>query len=111
MRRQAEGLIILSGAAPGRGRRQPVPVIEVLRGALGEIEDRGLGIPEETMAELNLRLAQPPEFDLADSDRLGLFVLDDLLHENLVEVMAAAPRGRVTDMGLLRQVLNGLRSL
>ena len=39
MRRQAEGLIILSGAAPGRGWRQPVPVVEVLRGAIGEIED------------------------------------------------------------------------
>jgi hypothetical protein len=31
--------------------------------------------------------------------------------QNLVAVTAAAPRGRVTDMGLLRQVLNGLRSL
>jgi hypothetical protein len=30
---------------------------------------------------------------------------------DLVAVTAAAPRGRVTDMGLLRQVLNGLRSL
>ena len=39
MRRQAEGLIILSGAAPGRTWRQPVPVVEVLRGAIGEIED------------------------------------------------------------------------
>ncbi|HEX6454591.1 MAG TPA: nitrate- and nitrite sensing domain-containing protein, partial [Trebonia sp.] len=39
MRRQAEGLIILSGAAPGRGWRQPVQVVEVLRGAIGEIED------------------------------------------------------------------------
>jgi hypothetical protein len=38
-------------------------------------------------------------------------LLDDLLHENLVAVTAAAPRGRVTDMGLLRQVLNGLQSL
>jgi hypothetical protein len=38
-------------------------------------------------------------------------VLDDLLHENLIEVTAAAPRGHVTDMGLLRQVLNGLQSL
>jgi hypothetical protein len=38
-------------------------------------------------------------------------VLDDLLHENLIEVAAAAPRGHVTDMGLLRQVLNGLQSL
>ena len=39
MRRQAEGLIILSGAAPGRSWRQPVPVVEALRGAIGEIED------------------------------------------------------------------------
>jgi signal transduction histidine kinase len=39
MRRQAEGLIILSGASPGRAWRQPVPVVEMLRGAIGEIED------------------------------------------------------------------------
>ena len=39
MRRQSEGLIILSGAAPGRRWNKPVPVIEVLRGATGEIED------------------------------------------------------------------------
>jgi signal transduction histidine kinase len=39
MRRQAEGLIILSGAAPGRAWREPVPLVEVLRGAVGEIED------------------------------------------------------------------------
>jgi hypothetical protein len=38
-------------------------------------------------------------------------VLSDLLSENLIEVTAAAPRGRVTDMGLLRQVLNGLQRL
>ncbi|OLT11200.1 hypothetical protein BJF79_04770 [Actinomadura sp. CNU-125] len=39
MRRHAEGLIILSGAAPGRGWRRPVGVLDVLRGAIGEIED------------------------------------------------------------------------
>src|ERR1700722_10972782 len=120
MRRQAEGLIILSGAAPGRTWRQPVRVVEVLRGAIGyiedfarvelvtdspdfvqgtavadvthmlaelienavqysppgtkvqvrgvrvangyaiEIEDRGLGIPPDTMNTLNERLAKPP---------------------------------------------------
>src|SRR5262249_1340291 len=38
MRRQAEGLIILSGATPGRGWREPVPVAEMLNGAAGEIE-------------------------------------------------------------------------
>jgi hypothetical protein len=38
-------------------------------------------------------------------------VLDDLLHEKMIEVVAAAPRGLVTDMGLLHKVLNGLRAL
>ena len=38
-------------------------------------------------------------------------LLDDLLRENLIEVCAAAPRGPVTDMRLLRQVLQGLQSL
>jgi Protein of unknown function (DUF742) len=37
-------------------------------------------------------------------------LLDDLLHENLIEVMAA-PRGRVTDQNLLRKVLAGLQAL
>ncbi|KAB2385913.1 sensor histidine kinase [Actinomadura montaniterrae] len=39
MRRHAEGLIILSGASPGRGWRHPVGLLDVLRGAIGEIED------------------------------------------------------------------------
>ena len=38
-------------------------------------------------------------------------VLCDLLTENLIEVTAAAPRGRVTDLGLLHKVLNGLQRL
>jgi signal transduction histidine kinase len=146
MRRHAEGLIILSGAAPGRSWRKPVPIIEVLRGALGEvedyvrvdlatdspdfmhgaavadvthllaelienaasysppttriqvrgqrvaagyaieIEDRGLGIPADTLSLLNERLARPPEFDLADSDRLGLFVVSRLAARHGVRI-------------------------
>ncbi|MGD0243284.1 MAG: nitrate- and nitrite sensing domain-containing protein, partial [Streptosporangiaceae bacterium] len=39
MRRHAEGLIILSGSVPGRGWRDPVPVIDVLRAAVAEVED------------------------------------------------------------------------
>ncbi|MCP2334708.1 sensor histidine kinase [Actinomadura rupiterrae] len=39
MRRHAEGLIILSGATPGRGWRRPVGILDALRGAIGEIED------------------------------------------------------------------------
>jgi signal transduction histidine kinase len=39
MRRHAENLIILSGEPPGRSWSEPVPVIDVLRGALAEVED------------------------------------------------------------------------
>jgi hypothetical protein len=39
-------------------------------------------------------------------------VLDDLLYDDLIEVMPAAPRGGVvTDQRLLRKVLEGLRAL
>jgi hypothetical protein len=54
-----------------------------------------------------------PELAAAVGLPLGVVrvVLGDLLHENLIEVIAAAPRGRVTDVRLLRKVLEGLRSL
>jgi signal transduction histidine kinase len=39
MRRHAEGLIILSGAAPGRGWSAPVRLVDVMRGAVSEVED------------------------------------------------------------------------
>jgi signal transduction histidine kinase len=162
MRRQAEGLIILSGSAPGRGWRQPVPVVEVLRGATGEIEDyvrvdlvtdsrdfipgtavadvthllaelienavlyspphtrvqvkasrvangyvveiedRGLGIPAETLDVLNERLARPPEFDLADSDQLGLFVAGRLAARHEIKVsLRGSPYGGTSAIVLM----------
>jgi signal transduction histidine kinase len=39
MRRHAEGLIILSGAAPGRSWSAPVKLVDVMRGAVAEVED------------------------------------------------------------------------
>jgi len=39
MRRHAESLIILSGEAPARGWRHPVPLVDVLRAAVAEVED------------------------------------------------------------------------
>ena len=39
MRRHAESLIILSGDAPARGWRNPVPFVDVLRAAVAEVED------------------------------------------------------------------------
>jgi signal transduction histidine kinase len=38
MRRHAEDLIILSGSLPGRQWRKPVPMVDVVRGAVGEVE-------------------------------------------------------------------------
>ena len=138
MRRHAEDLVILAGAAPGRGWRNPVPIIDVIRGAISEvedykrvdiravepsavlgravgdvihllaellenatsfspphtrvlvagqvlpngyaieIEDRGLGMTAEAMIGANRRLLEPPEFDPANSARLGLFVVAQL---------------------------------
>jgi signal transduction histidine kinase len=39
MRRHAEDLLIVAGAAPGRGWRKPVPIVDVVRGAISEVED------------------------------------------------------------------------
>jgi len=146
MRRHAEGLIILSGSTPGRGWRDPVPVVDVLRaavaevedyvrvdvlsesrdlvagnavndvihlvaelvenatvfsppntrievradragtGLVAEIEDRGLGLSQEELADINLRLANPPEFDLANSEQLGLFVVSRLAARHSIKV-------------------------
>jgi signal transduction histidine kinase len=166
MRRQAEGLIILSGAAPGRAWRQPVPLVEMLRGAVGEIEDfarvdlvtdspdfmqgtavanvthmlaelvenavlysppstrvqvrggwvaygyvieiedRGLGIPLDTLTVLNERLARPPEFDLVDSDQLGLFVVSSLAARHEVRVsLRSSEHGGTTAIVLLPHAL------
>ncbi|MET9341252.1 sensor histidine kinase [Nonomuraea sp. NPDC004354] len=162
MRRHAEGLIILSGATPGRGWRKPVPLHDVVRGAAAEVEDytrvtvspmpahslagpvvgdvihliaelienatvfspphttvtvrgelaahgfvvevedRGLGLSEEELAELNERLANPPEFDLADSDRLGLFVVARLAARHDIRVtLRGSPYGGTTAIVLI----------
>lgn len=39
MRRHAENLIVLSGATPGRAWRRGVAMLDVIRGAVGEVED------------------------------------------------------------------------
>ncbi|OLB77443.1 MAG: hypothetical protein AUI14_16005 [Actinobacteria bacterium 13_2_20CM_2_71_6] len=39
MRRNAENLIVLSGAAPGRAWRNSVPLVDVIRGAVAEVEE------------------------------------------------------------------------
>ena len=146
MRRHAEGLIILSGEAPARGWRQPVPLVDVLRAAVAEvedytrirvlcrtnaavaghavadiihliaelaenatvfsppntpvriqgdvvgrgfaveIEDRGLGISAARLEEINANLANPPQFDLSGSDRLGLFIAGQLAQRHDIKI-------------------------
>jgi anti-sigma regulatory factor (Ser/Thr protein kinase) len=41
MRRHSESLLILSGIPAGRGWRDPIPLVDVLRAAVAEIEDIG----------------------------------------------------------------------
>jgi two-component sensor histidine kinase len=59
-----------------------------------EIEDRGIGMNEAELADANHRLANPPEFDLADSDRLGLFIVGRLAERRGVSVqLTTSPYG------------------
>jgi anti-sigma regulatory factor (Ser/Thr protein kinase) len=55
-------------------------------GMVAEIEDRGLGISQEELAVINGRLASPPEFDLANSEQLGLFIVSRLAARHAIKV-------------------------
>jgi signal transduction histidine kinase len=66
--------------------RVEVRAERVANGFAIEVEDRGLGIPPEQMAALNAQLADPPDFDRADADRLGLFVAGRLAARHGVDV-------------------------
>jgi signal transduction histidine kinase len=74
----------------------------VSNGFVVEIEDAGLGMNEEQLAEVNLRLATPPDFDLADTDRLGLFVVAQLAGRHNIKVtLRSSPYGGTTAIILL----------
>ncbi|MGY6019082.1 nitrate- and nitrite sensing domain-containing protein [Streptomyces spinosirectus] len=166
MRRHAESLIILSGAAPGRAWRMPVPLTNVVRAAVSEIEDyarvevrqfpvasvvgaavadlthllaelienaaqfspphtrvhvtgepvgngyvvevedRGLGMGTQTLAEANRRIEQSEALDLFDSDRLGLFVVSRLAARQGIKVhLRTSPYGGTTAVVLLPTAL------
>lgn len=157
MRRHAEGLVILSGAAPSRQWRKPIQLMDVVRAAVAEVEDyerievrrllrvgvrgpavadlthliaellenatvfspphtavqvhgervangftleihdRGLGMAPEALLDANLRLAETPEFELSDTDRLGLFVVSRLAQRQNVRVsLQPSPYGGTT---------------
>jgi signal transduction histidine kinase len=60
------------------------------RGFAVEIEDRGLGMAEERLEEINRDLTGLPAFDLAGSDRLGLFIAGRLAHRHGIKVSLRA---------------------
>jgi hypothetical protein len=71
-----------------------------------EVEDRGLGMSPELLAELNGRLAEAPEFDLFDSARLGMFVIARLAHRHDVQVsLRPSPYGGTTAIVLIPDAL------
>src|ERR1700733_1539221 len=66
--------------------RVEVRAERVANGFAIEGEDRGLGIAPDQLSDLNARLANPPDFDIVDADRLGLFVAGLLAARHGVEV-------------------------
>ncbi|WP_189936363.1 sensor histidine kinase [Streptomyces aurantiogriseus] len=166
MRRHAEGLVILSGAAPSRQWRKPIQLMDIVRAAVAEVEDyerievrrlprvavtgpavadlthlvaellenatvfspphtavhvlgervangftleihdRGLGMAPEALLEANLRLAETPEFELSDTDRLGLFVVSRLAQRQNARVsLQPSPYGGTTAVVFIPDVL------
>ncbi|MBX6384485.1 MAG: sensor histidine kinase [Microbispora sp.] len=162
MRRNAENLIVLAGASPARAWRRSVPMVDVVRGALAEvedytrvtvlpmgetaltgravgdvihllaelienavsfsppytmvqvggqsvasgyaieIEDRGLGMSAEDLEAANQRIADPPEFNLSSTARLGLYVVSRLAERHGIKVsLKASPYGGTTAVVLL----------
>jgi methyl-accepting chemotaxis protein len=146
MRRNAENLLVLSGAEPVRRWSDPVPLPRVIRAAsaeiedynrvrmmpmadvrvvghavsdvvhllaelienaaafsppgtrvqvsgepaahghLLEIEDQGIGMSDEELAEANRQLAKPASIDLAGAQRLGFYVVGRLAARHGVKV-------------------------
>ena len=66
--------------------RVEVRAERVANGFAIEVEDRGLGMEPGQLTALNAQLASPPDFDLADADRLGLFVAGRLAARHGVQV-------------------------
>ena len=81
----------------------------VASGFAVEIEDRGLGMSEQRYVELNDRLAEPPEFDLFNSEQLGLFVVGQLAKRHGIRVtLRPSPYGGTTAIALIPATLVGV---
>jgi signal transduction histidine kinase len=71
------------------------------------VEDRGLGLSPQQLAEINERLAKPPLVDVAVSRMMGLVVVSRLAarHGVKVELRRAPERGTIADVTLPASVL------
>src|SRR5690606_13749804 len=71
------------------------------------VQDRGLGLSQEQLAEINQRLAKPPLVDVAVSRMMGLVVVARLAarHGVKVELRPAPGRGTIADVTLPSSVL------
>ena len=78
----------------------------VANGFAIEIEDRGLGLSPQRMAELNDRLANPPDINPANTEQLGLFVVGQLARRHGINVtLRPSPYGGTTAVALIPRVL------
>ncbi|MEU5531784.1 nitrate- and nitrite sensing domain-containing protein [Streptomyces sp. NPDC020362] len=75
-------------------------------GAKAEIQDSGIGMSTEDLAEANERLLNPPVVDVAVARRMGMFVVGRLSgrHDIRVQLRGASPHG-VTAVVMLPQKL------
>src|SRR5260370_23278746 len=95
---------LLENAATFSPATTPVRVDghRVGRGSVVELEDRGLGMSERQLAEINTTLSDPPLFDLSGSDQLGLFIAGQLGKRHDVKVtLRASAYGGVTAVVLI----------
>jgi hypothetical protein len=63
-------------------------------GVLIEVRDSGVGIPEARLAEMNLRLDNPPVIDVSVSRHMGLFAVARLAERHGVRVRLRAGSAR-----------------
>jgi hypothetical protein len=67
-----------------------------------EIEDRGLGMSDEKLAEANEQLAEPLPFDPANTDQLGLLVAGQLARRHDIQItLRRNPYGGTTAIVLI----------
>ncbi len=55
-------------------------------GYLVEVQDRGIGMSDQQVAEVNQRLAEPEDVDLAHARMLGFFVVGQLASRHAIKV-------------------------